>query len=147
MKAKTLINDYIAARPDEAAFLRTEFDDLGGKSRSAIDRAIAALIREGKLVRGGWGILVRARYNALGASRGRPFSPCSPVCEWGIEALRKLGVENPDKSEGYKAVLKEYLAGESTQIPIRGETMIGKSRISRKIGYNKAFLELKRGLR
>lgn len=145
MKAKALIEDYMAARPDEVAFLRTEFNGLGDKSRSAIDRAIIALIREGKLVRGGWGIVVRAEYNDLGDRLGIPYAPVTGVSEWGFEALRKLGVKDPDLWPQYYKALEEYNTGRSTQVPAGARVSVGDARISRNIGFNKNRLEFWRG--
>lgn len=135
----------MAARPDEVTFLRTEFNGLGGKSRSAIDRAIITLIRDGKLVRGGWGIVVRARYNPTGARVGLPITPVTGMDEWGFEALRKLGVKDPDLWPQYYKALDAYNSGRSTQIPVGGKIVIGNARISRKIGFNNNQMDFCRG--
>lgn len=137
--AKQLIVDYLTARPQENAFLRSEFDALG-KSRSSMDKALRQLIKEGILVRGGWGVLVRGQYTAC--SR-KP----SPVCDphtFGFEALRKLGVEPEHDPHGH-----EPIAPAPTQVdePVRdpGRTLVGRSRISRRIGFNDVWLRYTRG--
>lgn len=137
-KVKKRILDYLAARPQEKAFLRSEFDGLA-KSRSGVDKAVRALINEGLLVRGGWGVLVRAQ---MGRIVKGPVPVCG-VAEFGFEALRKLGIDPQDDPEFVKA-RQAYNARQTTQVPIGGFTLVGKSRITRRIGFNKNTLRFAR---
>ncbi|MDA3877006.1 MAG: hypothetical protein PF483_07945 [Halothiobacillus sp.] len=135
MTIKRIIIDYLAARPDEMAFLRTEFAGIG--SRSGVDYAICKLIAEGVLIRGGWGVLVRARFN----DTFNVFSPAVSAGVFAEEVLRKLGVEwQFDYTE-----INAYRAHKSTQIVVRQPYYVGKSRFGRKIGYNKVLITVLRG--
>lgn len=133
-KVKQRILDYLSARPDENAFIRSEFNALS-KSRSGVDKAIRALVAEGLLVRGGYGVLVRGKVGTLTGA----VIPAVPVDQFSREVLRKLGV-----SYGPNSALRAYNDDRSTQLPVWLAYEIGGSRIVRKIYSGKRMVNYER---
>lgn len=131
---KQSIMDYLATRPEENAFLRSEFDALS-KSRSGVDKALRALVEKGVLVRGGYGILVRGKIGALTGA----VIPVVTVDEFSKEILRKMGV-----AYGPNSALLAYNEDRSTQIPVWLAYEIGNSRITRKIYSGKRMVNYER---
>lgn len=133
-RVKRSILDYLASRPEENAFIRSEFDALS-KSRSGVDKALRALVKEGVLVRGGYGVLVRGE---IGELTGK-IVPVVSVDQFSKEVLRKLGV-----SFGPNSALRAYNEDRSTQVPVWLAYEIGKSRITRKIFSGKRMVNYER---
>lgn len=129
-RVKRSILDYLASRPEENAFIRSEFDALS-KSRSGVDKALRALVKEGVLVRGGYGVLVRGMYNDLVDK----ITPTVSADDFAKEVLRKLNVPF-----GIDSARLAYNRGETTQVPAWLAVNVGKRRITRNIGYNKRWL-------
>ena len=123
-KRKTLrarIEARIARKKGDSVFLTREFSDLGGERQ--VLRALSGLVRDGKLVRLGYGVYGRAIISRL---TGEPLL-YSPGGFRGAsrEALTKLGVEwEPTESE------RAYNEGRSTQIPFNAVVRV-KGRFSR----------------
>lgn len=115
--------DYLAARQEESVFLRSEFDDLS-KSRSGVDKALRALVEEGRLVRFGYGLLARARKSSW---TGEYVEDTKGSGEF--EAMRKLGI-----SFRLGKAFRDYNEGKTTQVPAKLTFDVGNSRITRKIG-------------
>jgi hypothetical protein len=112
------------ARKRGDVFLRADFDDLGGYDQ--VGRALRALVREGRLLKAGYGIYTRARPSTLD---GKP-TPTKGLRELASEALRRLGVETaPTRME------QAYNAGKTTQVPT-GRVIGVRARVRRKIFYN-----------
>src|SRR5271156_1920602 len=102
------IGDRIARRRDEV-FLTREFRDLGGEDQ--VLRALRGLVRDGQLVRLGYGVYGRAIISRLS---GEPmlYSP-NGFAGAARQALNKLGVKwEPTEAE------RAYNEGRSTQIPV-----------------------------
>lgn len=133
-QAQKNILKFLEERPDENAFLRPEFSACA-KSRAGVDKALRALIKDGVLVRGGYGVLVRAK---VGALTGKVI-PAASVDEFSQEILRKLGV-----SYGPNRALREYNEDRSTQIPVWLAYEVGNSRIKRKIYFGKRVVNYER---
>jgi len=106
-------------------FLREDFSDLGGYDQ--VGRALRELRQKGRLVKLGYGLYAKARKSQL---TGQPV-PVEPMNVLAAESMEKLGV----KVQLGKA-LRDYQAGQSTQIPARPIFNIGSARIQRKIGFN-----------
>ena len=128
------ILDYLAARPGENAFIRSEFNSLS-RSRSGVDKALRVLVKEGMLVRAGYGVLVRGRY-VPEIKSGAPVVWPEVFVQ---EALVKLGVEPKPNS-----AVVEYNSGRTTQVPVWLAFEVGKSRIVRKIGIGKRKVNYER---
>ena len=129
---KQRILDFLAAKPAENTFLRSEFNALA-ESRSGIDKALRSLIQEGVLVRGGYGVVVRAK---KGVIDGKPYT--RPIVRADIfvrEALEKMGIPY-----GPTQVVKDYMAGKTTQMQANLVLNVGDSRVRRKIGWGPRVL-------
>lgn len=112
------------ARKRGDVFLRADFDDLGGYDQ--VGRVLRGLVREGRLLKVGYGLYTRARPSLLD---GKP-SPTKGMRELAAEALGRLGIETaPTRME------LAYNAGQSTQVPT-GRVIGVRGRVRRKINYN-----------
>jgi hypothetical protein len=99
------IEKRIANRQD-TAFLTREFRDLGGERQ--VLRALRSLVREGRLVRLGYGVYGRATVSGLSdALQPERLYWCAR------QALNKLGVQW-EATESERA----YNEGRSTQVPV-----------------------------
>jgi hypothetical protein len=112
-------------------FLRADFGDLGGYDQ--VGRALRKIVREGRLVRVGQGLYVRARPS---------ITTGEPVPVGGLnalkEALQRVGVETlPSRLE------QVYDAGRTTQVPT-GRVVGVMRRVRRKIGYGGFSLSFER---
>ena len=118
------VADRIADKPEDV-FLTREFSDLGGEDQ--VLRALRGLVRDGQLVRLGYGVYGRAVISRLS---GQPILS-SPSGFAGVtrQALTKLGVKwEPTEAE------KAYNAGLTTQIPVNPAVRV-KGRFSRRLRY------------
>ncbi|MDA8190325.1 MAG: hypothetical protein M0Z68_02345 [Gammaproteobacteria bacterium] len=129
MKTRRQIEEWLESRPEEKAFLRSEFAAFG--KRSTVDKALQGLVRDKVLFRCGYGVLVRGRWNET----FKKYSPALGPDEFSLIILRKLGIE-----PGLGKAARQYNAGESTQIPAALIWDVGKIRIRRRIGYNKRWV-------
>ncbi|MEQ1642461.1 MAG: conjugal transfer protein [Pyrinomonadaceae bacterium] len=134
--AKTLrekIEGRIARKRDDVFFPR-EFVDLGGEDQ--VLRAFRGLVRDGELVRLGYGVYGRAVASRLS---GEPmlYSP-GGFAGAARQALNKLGVKwEPTAAE------RAYNQGRSTQIPVNPAVRV-KGRFSRKLQYQGRELVIER---
>lgn len=113
-------------------FLRADFDDLGGYDQ--VGRGLRDLVRQGKLLRIGYGLYSRAIKS--------PFDERTLVPPKGLatlrEALNRVGIETlPSRST------EEYNAGRTTQVPT-GRVVGVRRRVRRKIGYSGFTLSFER---
>lgn len=125
------IETRIARRRGEDVFLPREFADLGGE-----DQVLRGLVREGRLVRLGYGVYGRAITSRLS---GEPilYSPNGFVGA-ARQALDKLGVKwEPTEAE------RTYNEGRSTQVPVNPVVRV-KGRFSRQLRYRNTELALER---
>ena len=122
------------AEQKEDVFLPCEFSDLGGEDQ--VLRALRGLVRDGQLVRLGYGVYGRAFRSSLS---GQPVlnSPDSFVSA-SRQALTKLGIQwEPTQAE------KDYNERRSTQIPANAAVRI-KGRFSRRLSYQGRDLIIER---
>ena len=136
-RRKTLrekIEKRMARRPREDVFLTREFSDLGGEDQ--VLRALRQLMRDGRLVRLGYGVYGRAFMSSLS---GKPVLRSSNgFISAARQALDKLGVEwEPTEAE------RAYNEGRSTQVPVNPVLRV-KGRFSRQLRYGKSELVLER---
>ncbi len=136
MTRKTLaerIETRIARKRDNV-FLTREFMDLGGEDQ--VLRALRTLVRDGQLVRLGYGVYGRAFESRLS---GKPvlLNPNGFVGA-AREALTKLGVTwEPTEAE------RAYNEGRSTQVPANAVVRV-KGRFSRRLSDGNSELVLER---
>ena len=107
-------------------FLRSSFDRFGSPSR--VTRAIQELIKEGRIVRLGYGVYAKASPSPI-SGKPIPQKPLESLAEAALEAL------------GVKVQLgrarAEYMAGNTNQIPMSLVVSVGTSRIQRKLQLGK----------
>lgn len=115
---------------DDAAFLRSEFAELG--SARQVSRALRALVDGGELVRVGVGLYAKARRSALS---GRPI-PADQLIEIGLQVMRKRGIR-ADVGRAARA----YRDGKTTQMPMRCVMAVWGSRTAIKIGFRGRQIE------
>ncbi len=136
MSKRTLrekIEGRISRRGDEV-FLTREFRDLGGEDQ--VLRALRGLVREGNLVRLGYGVYGKAERSRLS---GKPMLAARDgFIGAARQALDKLGVAwEPTEFQ------RAYNEGRSTQVPVNPAVRI-KSRFARRLRYQDAELRLER---
>src|SRR5580704_5888633 len=136
-RPKTLrekIEERIARHPGEDVFLPREFSKLGGEDQ--VLRALRGLVREGALVRLGYGVYGRAETSQLSgcpmlAARGGFIDAAR-------QALDKLGVKwEPTEFQ------RAYNEGRSTQVPVNPAVRV-KGRFSRQLRYQDTELRVER---
>lgn len=116
------------ARKKDNVLLRDDFNDLGGYDQ--IGRILKQLVKQGKLIRIGYGLYAKARLSSLTGET----VPVATLPKLGKEALSRLNVKTmPTKAE------QAYQEGRSTQVPT-GRMIAVKRKISRKIGYKGTFI-------
>ncbi len=136
-RRKTLrerIEDRITRKRGDFVFLTREFTSLAGEDQ--VLRALRGLVRDGHLVRLGYGVYGRAVPSRLS---GRPmlYSPDGFIGA-ARQALDKLGVEwEPTESE------RAYNEGRSTQVPVNPVVHV-KGRFRRHLRYGNSELVLER---
>jgi hypothetical protein len=127
------IGERIARRRDDV-FLTREFRDLGGEDQ--VLRALRGMVREGQLVRLGYGVYGRVETSQLS---GRPMLAArGGFIDAARQALDKLGVEwEPTEFQ------QAYNEGRSTQVPVNPAVRV-KGRFSRQLRYQDTELRLER---
>jgi hypothetical protein len=128
------IEDRIARKKHDAVFLTREFVNLGGEHQ--VRRALRGLVRDGQLVRLGYGVYGRSVHSRLS---GEPvlYSP-DGFSGAARQALDKLGVRwEPTKAE------RAYNERRSTQVPLNPVVRV-KGRFRRRLRYGNAELILER---
>ena len=122
------------ARKRSDVFLPREFADLGGERQ--VLRGLRSLVREGRLVRLGYGVYGRAIASRLS---GKPILySANGFSGAARQALTKLGVKwEPTEAE------RAYNEGRSTQVPVNPVVRV-KGRFSRRLRYGNTELVLER---
>jgi hypothetical protein len=124
-RIRLAIENYLEDRPNEVAFLRSEFNGCGG-SRSGVDKALRAMLDDGILISGGYGVYVRASRRRSTLTGNIITAPNVLPERWVRDALLKLGV-NPTTD----SATREYGKGKTTQVPTWLAFDVGSSRIKR----------------
>lgn len=123
---------YRITRSKQSVFVREDFEDLGGYDQ--VGRALRQLARNNALVKIGYGLYAKAKQSSLSGKT----VPVKPLPDLAKEALGRLGLKvYPSKLE------RDYNAGRTTQVPT-GRRIAVKGRISRRIGYNDAYVSYER---
>ena len=138
MRGKRTLRECVEARIAERrddVFLPREFRDLGGEDQ--VLRVLRGLMREGRLVRLGYGVYGRAETSRLS---GEPMlAAAGGFLDAARQALSKLGVPW-EQTEAQRA----YNEGRTTQIPVNPAVRIGNSRFARRMAYQDTELRLER---
>ncbi len=114
-------------RRAENVFVRADFENIGGYDQ--IGRILNGLVKEGELIRVGYGLYARARKNRL---TGRVMLAArGGFKEVAEEALNRLKVKwKPSEAD------LQYTRGVSTQIPSKAAVRV-LSRFNRRIGTDR----------
>jgi hypothetical protein len=135
-KRRTLrerIGERIARRRDDV-FLTREFRDLGGEDQ--VLRALRGLVRDGELVRLGYGVYGRAEKSRLS---GEPMLVArGGFIDAARQALDKLGVQS-EPTEFQRACNEVR----SIQVPVNPAVRV-KRRFARQLRYQDTELRLER---
>lgn len=103
-------------------FLRADFADLGGYDQ--VGRVLRKLVRDGKLLKIGYGLYSRAIKSPFDDRLVPPKGLATLR-----EALNRVGIETlPSRS------VQDYNAGRTTQVPT-GRVVGVRQRVRRKVGY------------
>lgn len=118
-------------RSKGSVFLRSDFKDIADYDQ--VGRALRELVREGLLIRIGYGLYARARINRITGNvmADNPSGPDGVV----IEAMEKLGVEYQ-----LDDLSRMNLSGDSTQIPAKVKIIPKSTRFTRKIAIGTQFV-------
>lgn len=124
ISTKTRIARSLGISKKKTVFLRSDFESFGTSTR--VTRAIQELIAEGRIIRAGRGIYVKARPSKV---TGNPVS-VETLETVARTALAAMGV---DVQLGSAA--KAYLEGLTQDVPMTIAVDVGSSRVSRRIGW------------
>jgi hypothetical protein len=115
-------------RAKRSVFLRSDFADIADYDQ--VGRGLRNLVRDGLLLKIGYGLYVRARVNRITGA----LMPDNPAGNDGvlIEAMERLGVDYKFDELSLKS-----FSGESTQIPASVKIIPKSSRFTRKIAVGK----------
>ena len=117
--------EALIARRGDDVFLTREFARLGGEDQ--VIRALRELVRDGQLVRLGYGVYARAERSKLS---GRPILTARDgFVGASRDALTKLGVDW-ETTEAERA----YRERRSTQVPANAVVRVN-GRFARRLGY------------
>ncbi len=131
---KQRIQSRVARTKRSDVFLPRDFADLSGEDQ--VLRALRTLVREGALMRLGYGVYARAMRSRIS---GRVMvSSSNGFHGAALQALNKLGVPW-EQSESTKA----YNEGRSTQIPANPTVKV-KARFNRRLSDGRTELRLER---
>tara|TARA_R110000822_G_scaffold176256_2_gene315786 strand:+ start:47 stop:457 length:411 start_codon:yes stop_codon:yes gene_type:complete len=121
---------YRLSRSKNTVFTPQDFLDLSG--RDQVGRILRELMKEGQLIRFGYGLYAKAEKSPYSGK----IVPKKALPVLAEEALNKLGVKV------VASTAKElYNSGKSTQVPT-GRVIGVKGRVSRKMGYNGQSVKL-----
>jgi hypothetical protein len=123
ISTKTRIARSLGISKKKTVFLRSDFAVFGTSTR--VTRAIQELIAEGRIIRAGQGIYVKARPSSI---TGNPV-PVETLETVAYKALAALGV---DVRLGSAA--RTYVTGASQDVPMTIAVDVGSSRVTRRIG-------------
>ena len=115
-------------RAKRSVFMRSDFADIADYDQ--VGRGLRNLVRDGLLLKIGYGLYVRARVNRITGT----LMPDHPAGNDGvlIEAMERLGVDYQLDDLSLKS-----LSGENSQIPASIKIIPKSSRFTRKIAVGK----------
>lgn len=122
ISTKTRIARSLGISKKKSVFLRSDFESFGTSTR--VTRALQELIAEGRIIRAGRGIYVKARPSSV---TGNPV-PLETLETVAHTALAALGV-NVQLGSAARA----YVAGITQDVPMTIAVDVGSSRVSRRI--------------
>lgn len=136
ISTKTRIARSLGISQKKTVFLRSDFELFGSPTR--VTRALQQLITEGRIIRVGRGIYVKARRSSVTGN----MVPIEPLETVAYKALSALGVNAQPGSAG-----KAYVGGLTQDVPMEISIDVGSSRISRRIGFGGREVSFERNRR
>ena len=136
ISTRTRIARSLGISKKKTVFLRSDFETFGTSTR--VTRALQELIKEGRIIRVGRGIYVKARPSSV---TGNPV-PVEPLETVAHKALAALGVDAQLGSAD-----KAYVGGLTQDVPMEIAIDVGSSRISRRIEFGGREVRLERNRR
>lgn len=136
ISTKTRIARSLGISKNKTVFLRSDFDSFGTSTR--VTRALQELIAEGRIIRVGRGIYVKARPSSV---TGNPV-PVEPLETVAHKAFAALGV---DVQLG--SAQRAYVSGLTQDVPMNIAVDVGSSRVSRRIAFEGREVKLERNRR
>lgn len=131
MEGNELLERKVVKKINEIPYkvlLRKDFEQLGEYGK--VGRVLKNLISEGKIIKAGYGIYVKAKVSSISGK----IIPEISLRELAIEALTRLGIEVVEEKP-----TATYNDGESIQVPT-GRLIVVKNFTSRKIGYDNKYI-------
>lgn len=131
MESNQLLERKIKNKINEIPYkvlLRKDFEQLGEYGK--VGRVLKNLVSEGKIIKVGYGIYVKAKVSSISGK----IIPEISLRELAIEALTRLGIEVIEA----KTTIA-YNNGQSEQVPT-GRLIAVKNFTSRKIGYDNKYI-------
>lgn len=131
MESNQLLERKIKNKINEIPYkvlLRKDFEQLGEYGK--VGRVLKNLVSEGKIIKVGYGIYVKAKVSSISGK----IIPQISLREIAIEALTRLGIEVVEAKS-----TAAYNEGRSTQVPT-GRLIAVKNFTSRKIGYDNKYI-------
>lgn len=117
------IKNRITRRVNNSVFLRSDFEDLGGYDQ--VGRALRLLTKEGKLIKAGYGVYIKARRNRINNQLMLDIKGGADAAL--LETLKRLKVDYE-----LDGLTKAYVDGGTNQIPARIQIKL-KTRFNRKL--------------
>ena len=133
ISTKTRIARSLGISKKKTVFLRPDFESFGTSTR--VTRALQELIADGRIIRVGRGIYVKARPSSV---TGNPV-PVEPLETVAHKALAALGVEVQLGSAA-----RAYVGGLTQDVPMNIAVDVGSSRVSRRIEFGGREVKLER---
>jgi len=133
ISTRTRIARSLGISKKKTVFLRSDFEPFGTSTR--VTRALQELITEGRIIRVGRGIYVKARPSSV---TGNPV-PVEPLETVAHKALAALGV-NVQLGSADRA----YVGGLTQDVPMNIAVDVGSSRVSRRIEFGGREVKLER---
>jgi len=136
VSTKTRISRSLGMSKRKTVFLRSDFEPFGTSTR--VTRALQELIAQGRIIRVGRGIYVKARPSSV---TGNPV-PVEPLETVAHKALAALGVDVQLGSAD-----RAYVSGLAQDVPMSIAVDVGSSRVSRRIEFGGREVKLERNRR
>jgi len=136
LSTRTRIARSLGISKRKTVFLRSDFESFGTSTR--VTRALQDLIAEGRIIRVGRGVYVKARPSSV---TGNPV-PVEPLEVVAYKAMEALGVDVQ-----WGSAQRAYVRGLTQDVPMNLSVDVGSSRVSRRIAFGGREVKLERNRR
>ena len=136
LSTRTRIARSLGISKRKTVFLRSDFESFGTSTR--VTRALQDLLAEGRIIRVGRGVYVKARPSSV---TGNPV-PVEPLEVVAYKAMEALGVDVQ-----WGSAKRAYVGGLTQDVPMNLSVDVGSSRVSRRIAFGGREVKLERNRR